>query len=156
VRGAGGERVIPAHGSFVGALTTALTPDEVIVAVRLPVLGPGVGYAVTEFTRRAGDFAIVAAVAVVELRPTGEIARARVALAGVGATPMRLPGVEAALADQRPDPGLLRHAVEGAAREIEPEGDVHASAAYRRHLARVLTARALERATAVAAGRGSP
>lgn len=156
VRGAGGERVIPAHGFFVGALTTALTPDEVIVAIRLPVLGPGVGYAVTEFTRRAGDFAIVAAVAVVEMRPTGEIARARVALAGVGATPTRLPHVEAALADQRPDPGLLRHVVEGTAREIDPEGDVHASAAYRRHLARVLTVRALERATAVAAGRGSP
>jgi carbon-monoxide dehydrogenase medium subunit len=156
VRGAGGERAIPAHRFFVGALTTALAPDEVIVAIRLAALGPGVGYAVTEFTRRAGDFAIVAAVAVVEMRPTGEIARARVALAGVGATPTRLPHVEAALADQRPDPGLLRHLAEGAAREIEPEGDMHASAAYRRHLARVLTARALERAAAVAAGRGSP
>lgn len=151
VRGAAGERAIPAHEFFVGALTTALAPDEVIVGIRLPVLGPGVGYAVTEFTRRAGDFAIVAAVAVVEVRPAGEIARARVALAGVGSTPLRLPGVEAALASERPDPRILRRAAEGASREIEPEGDAHASAAYRRHLARVLTARALERAASAAA-----
>jgi aerobic carbon-monoxide dehydrogenase medium subunit len=150
VRGAAGERAIPAQAFFIGALTTALAPDEVIVGIRLPVLGPGVGYAMTEFSRRAGDFAIVAAVAVVEVRPAGEIAGARVALAGVGSTPLRLPGVEAALANERPDLRILRRAAEGAAREIEPEGDAHASAAYRRHLARVLTARALERAAAAA------
>lgn len=153
VQGAGGERAIPAREFFVGALTTALKPDEVIVGIRVPVLGPGVGSAVTEFTRRAGDFAIVAAVAVVEVRPAGEIARVRVALAGAGSTPMRLPGVEGALRGEPPDPRILRRAAEGAVREIEPEGDAHASAAYRRHLARVLTARALERAAGAAGGR---
>jgi carbon-monoxide dehydrogenase medium subunit len=153
VRGAAGDRIVPAREFFVGALTTALRPGELIVGIRLPALGPGVGYAVTEFTRRAGDFAIVAAVAVAEVRLTGEIARIRVALAGAGSTPVRLPSVEAALVGARPDPRLLRRAVEGVAREIEPEGDAHASAAYRRHLARVLTARALERAVAVAAAR---
>ncbi len=153
VRGAAGDRVVPAREFFVGALTTALHPGELIVGIRLPALGPGVGYAVTEFTRRAGDFAIVAAVAVVEVRPTGEIVRIRAALAGVGPTPLRLPGVEAALVGERPDPRLLRRAVEGVAREIDPEGDAHASAAYRRHLTRVLTARAIERAAAVAAAR---
>ena len=153
VRGAAGERAVPAAEFFVGALTTALQPDEVIVGIRLPALGPGAGHAVIEFTRRAGDFAIVAAVAVVEIRPSGEIARVRLALAGAGSVPVRLPGVEAVLAGQRPDPGIFRRAAEGVAREIDPEGDVHASAAYRRHLARVLTARALERAAAVAAGR---
>lgn len=153
VRGPSGERRISARDFFVGALTTALGPAEVIAGVRLPVLGPGVGYAVEEFTRRAGDFAIVAAIAVVELHPTGEIARARVALAGVGSTPRRLPGVEAAVAGQRPQTDTLRRAAGGAAREIDPDGDAHASASYRRHLARVLTARALERAAAVAARR---
>src|SRR5438445_333491 len=102
LRGPQGERHVPAGDFFVGALTTALGPAEVIVGVRLPVLGPGVGYAVEEFSRRAGDFAVVAAIAVVELRSPGEIARARVALAGVGSTPRRLPGVEAALAGQLP------------------------------------------------------
>jgi aerobic carbon-monoxide dehydrogenase medium subunit len=153
VRGAAGERAVPAREFFVGALTTSLQPDEVIVGIHLPALGPGVGYAVTEFTRRAGDFAIVAAVAVVEVRPSGEIARVRAALAGVGSTPMRLPGVEAGLAGARPDPSVFRRAAEGVTREIDPEGDAYASSAYRRHLARVLTARALERASAVAAAR---
>ncbi len=152
VKGLAGERGVPASEFFVGALTTTLRPDEVIVAIRLPVLGPRVGYAVEEFTRRAGDFAIVAAFAVVETRPTGEIVRARVALAGVGSTPLRLPGVETALAGERPDPRIFRQAAQGASREIEPEGDAHASAAYRRHLARVLTSRALERAAALASG----
>jgi len=153
LRGPDGERRVPAHDFFLGALTTALGPAEVITGVRLPVLGPGVGYAVEEFTRRAGDFAVVAAIAVVEVGRTGEIARARVALAGAGATPRRLPGVEAALSGQRPEVETLRRAALGAAREIDPDGDMHASAAYRRHLARVLTARALERAAAVAARR---
>ena len=153
LKGPQGERQVPAGDFFVGALTTALGPAEVIVGVRLPVLGPGVGYAVEEFSRRAGDFAVVAAVAVVELRSPGEIARARVALAGVGSTPRRLPGVEAALAGQRPDAETLRRAAGGAAGEVDPDGDAHASASYRRHLARVLTARALERAAAMAARR---
>jgi carbon-monoxide dehydrogenase medium subunit len=153
LRGPQGERHVPARDFFVGALTTALGPAEVIVGVRLPVLGPNVGYAIEEFSRRAGDFAVVAAIAVVELRPSGEVARARVALAGVGGTPRRLPGVEAALAGRRPDAETLRRAAGGAAGEIDPDGDAHASASYRRHLARVLTARALERAAAVAAGR---
>ena len=94
-----------------------------------------------EFSRRAGDFAIVAAVAVVELAPDGTVARARVSLAGAGSIPQRLPETEAALAGRRPDPETLRGAASRAS-AIEPEGDAHASAAYRRHLARVLTARA--------------
>ena len=152
VRGPGGDRAVPAGEFFVGALVTALRPGELIVGVRLPALGPHVGFAVEEFSRRAGDFAIVAAVAVVELAPDGTVARARVSLAGVGAIPQRLPEIEAALAGQRPDAETLRRAAShlGA---IEPEGDAHASAAYRRHLARVLTARALVRAAARAGRR---
>jgi aerobic carbon-monoxide dehydrogenase medium subunit len=152
-QGPQGERSVAASEFFAGALTTTLQPGEVIVRIRLPVLGPRVGYAVEEFNRRAGDFAIVAAVAVVEVRPTGEIVRARVALAGVGSTPARLPSVEAELAGARPDAQIFRRAAEGAAGEIDPEGDAHASGAYRRHLARVLTSRALARAAAVASRR---
>src|SRR5947208_3240405 len=75
-------------------------------------------------------------------------------LAGVGSIPQRLPETEAALAGRRPDPETLRRAAAHTG-AIEPEGDAHASAAYRRHLARVLTARALARAAAVAARRGA-
>jgi carbon-monoxide dehydrogenase medium subunit len=156
VRGPAGDRAVPGREFFVGPLTTALRPGELIAEVHLPVLGPRVGYAVEEFSLRAGDFAVVAAVAVMELSATGEISRARVALAGVGPTPQRLPGVEAALAGRRPDARTLGQATAGIRGEIEPDGDAHASAAYRRHLAGVLAARALGRAAAVAAGRGSP
>src|SRR5579883_1070116 len=144
LRSARGER-------FVGMLTTALAPGELLTAVRLPLPSPGAGFAVEEFSRRAGDFAVVAAVAVVEL-DGGAVARARVALAGVGPVPARLDRLEAALRGERLESGAIRRAVAERPLEIDPEGDIHASAEYRRHLAAVLTARALERA-AEAAGR---
>ncbi len=152
-RGPNGERLIPANEFFVGILTTALRPGEVLVEVRVPILGPHVGYALEEFSRRAGDFAIVASVALVELDSAGRVARARVALAGVGPTPCRLTSVEGALTGVRPSGEVFRQVVAAASLEIDPDSDVHASAAYRRHLSRVLTARALERAAALAAGR---
>ncbi len=153
IRSLQGERAVPAQDFFVGILTTALQPGEVLVAVRLPILGPRVGWAVEEFSRRAGDFAIVAAVAVVELDPAGRVARARVALAGVGPTPRRLASVEDALVGVQPSAETFRKVLAGCPLEIEPESDAHASAAYRHHLARVLTARSLERAASAVAGR---
>ncbi len=148
VRGSLGERAIPARDFFVGVLTTALRPGELVVAVRLPLPGPGTGYAVEEFSRRAGDFAVVAAVALVQLDASGRVAGARVALAGCGPTPQRLGAVEEALAGLAPSEEAFRKAVARRPLEIEPDGDVHASAAYRRHLAGVLTVRALVRAAA--------
>jgi aerobic carbon-monoxide dehydrogenase medium subunit len=152
-RGPNGERLIPASDFFVSILTTALRPGEVLVEVRVPVLGPRVGYALEEFSRRAGDFAIVASVAIVELDSEGRVAHARVALAGVGPTPCRLSSVEGALTGARASGETFRRVVAAASLEIDPSSDVHASAVYRKHLSRVLTARALERAAAVAAGR---
>ncbi len=155
LRGAAGERIVAAEDFFVGILTTALRPGELLIAVRLPVLGLRRGSAVEEFSRRAGDFAIVAAVAVVELDTAGRVARARVALAGVGPTPRRLSGVEGALVGEKPSLETFRKVVSGRSLEIEPDNDIHASAAYRIHLTRVLTARALARAASEAAGRAS-
>jgi carbon-monoxide dehydrogenase medium subunit len=146
LRSARGERVVDAGDFFVGTLTTALAPDELLTAVRLPLPSPGAGFAVEEFSRRAGDFAVVAAVAVVELNGGEVVARARVALAGVGPVPARLDRLEAALRGERLGPGAIRRAVADRPLGIEPEGDIHASAEYRRHLAAVLTTRALERA----------
>ena len=123
-----------------------LQPGELLVAVRIPVPGSRTGYAVEEFSRRAGDFAIVAAVAVVELEADGRVARARVAVAGAGSVPARLAAAEQSLAGAAPSTQALRQAVMDHPLEIEPESDVHASAAYRRHLTRVLAARALTRA----------
>jgi carbon-monoxide dehydrogenase medium subunit len=146
VRGSEGERTIPGAQFFTGVLTTMLQPDELLVAVRIPVTGRRMGYAVEEFSRRAGDFAIVAAVAVVELQAGGRVARARVAVAGAGSVPARLVATEQALAGAAPSVAALRQAVMDHRLEIEPDSDVHATAAYRSHLTRVLAVRALARA----------
>lgn len=156
VRGPGGGREIPAAEFFTGLLTTALRADELLVAVRLPVPAGRTGYAVEEFTRRAGDFAIVAAVAVVELDARGQTARARVAIAGAGPAPVRLRAAERALAGADPSEETFRRAVTDHPLEIEPESDVHASADYRRHLTRVMARRALVRAAAQAAKGAGP
>jgi aerobic carbon-monoxide dehydrogenase medium subunit len=152
VRGPKGERTIPAADFFIGILTTALQAGELLVAVRLPVPAGRTGYAVEEFTRRAGDFAIVAVIAAVELDAAGRTAHARVAVAGAGPAPVRLAAIEQALAGVAPSEHAFRQAVMDHRPEIEPESDVHASAAYRRHLTRVLAARALVRAAFRAAG----
>jgi carbon-monoxide dehydrogenase medium subunit len=150
-RGPAGERTIPAAEFFTGLLTTSLRPGELLAAVRLPLPDGRAGYAVEEFTRRAGDFAIVAAMAAVELDGAGRMGRVRVAVAGAGPSPARLAGVEGALAGREPSERAFREAVGDHPLEIEPGDDVHASADYRRHLTRVMTVRALVRAASRAA-----
>jgi aerobic carbon-monoxide dehydrogenase medium subunit len=154
VRGAGGERTIPAAEFFTGILSTALRPGELLVAVRLPVPGGRTGYAIEEFSRRAGDFALIAAIAAVELDASGRVERARIAIAGAGPSPVRLAALERALAGAQPWEETFRAALAGGPLEIEPDSDVHASADYRRHLTRVLARRALVRAAARAAVNG--
>lgn len=148
VRGAAGERTIPAAEFFTGILSTALQPGELLVAVRLPMPAGRTGYAIEEFSRRAGDFAIIAAVAAVELDASGRVGRARIAIAGGGPAPVRLAAVEGALAGAQPSEETFRAALAGQPLEIEPDSDVHASADYRRQLTRVLARRALVRAAA--------
>ncbi|HLW47834.1 MAG TPA: xanthine dehydrogenase family protein subunit M [bacterium] len=152
VRGRDGERTIPAADFFTGILSTALRPEELLVAVRLSLPAGRAGYAIEEFSRRAGDFAIIAAVAAVELDAAGRVARARVAIAGGGPGPVRLAAAEQALAGAPPSEETFREALARAPLEIEPDGDVHASAEYRRHLTRVLARRALVRAASRAGG----
>ncbi|HET7266213.1 MAG TPA: xanthine dehydrogenase family protein subunit M [bacterium] len=155
-RGPRGDRTIPAAEFFTGLLSTSLRPDELLAAVRLTLPEGRAGYAVEEFTRRAGDFAIVAAIAAVELDGGGRATRVRVAIAGAGPAPARLAKVEAALGGVEPSERVFRQVVKEQTLEIEPGDDVHASAEYRRHLARVLTVRALLRATARASAGGRP
>lgn len=135
-----------------GAMTNALAPDELLSAVTLVPWSPRHGWAFEEVSRRHGDFAIVAVGALVELDPGGAVARAAIAVSGLGPLPLRLGAVERDLVGQMPAAAALRLAAE-AAGGLEAEGDVYAGAAYRRHLARILTWRALERALARAAER---
>lgn len=140
-----GERTIPAREFFITVFSTALEPDELLTEVRLPRLAGNTLVGFQEFSKRAGDFAIVASSTVLEMNGDG-IARARVALAGVGGTPVRARAAEAVLTGNSPSEELFREASEAAAAEVRPMGDIHGSAEYRRELVRVLTGRALTRA----------
>jgi len=138
-----GERVIAAADFFRGFLETALAPDELITAVRLP--RPWHRASLREFARRHGDFAIVAAATAVTLEDE-RCAEARVVLGGVGGVPVRVPAAEAALVGQRLSHTVVAEAARAAAEAIDPPSDLHGSAAYRRHLAGVLVRRSLEEA----------
>ena len=144
-QGREGRRTLPARQFFKGYFSTALRPDEVIVEVTFPRPAPNA--ALTEFARRQGDFAIVAAAVSLDL--SGETCRsARIALGGVDATPIRVAEAERVLAGARVGSELFEEAAEVASRSIEPGSDAHGSAAYRRTLTRTLVARGLQEATA--------
>jgi len=132
-------RTVPAHEFHLTHFTTALAADELVASVRVPTLGPGWGWAFHEVSRRPGDFAIVAAAALARTAG-GEIVESRVALGGVSERPLRLGAVESAVTGARMD-DLERRI--GAIEGLEPVTDTSATADHRRHLARVLTLRAL-------------
>ena len=151
VRGPGGERVIQAKDLFQTYLTTCLTPEEILVEVRLPAMPAGAGWALEEFSRRHGDFAIIAIACMVV--PDGQRCKvARLATAGAGPVPVRLRAGEEILERDGLGAEALAAAARRAAELVNPDSDIHASADYRRHLTSVLTRRALERALGVARG----
>jgi aerobic carbon-monoxide dehydrogenase medium subunit len=151
-RGPGGDRTVPAADLFAGYWATTLASSEVITDVLIPAARARQGWSFQEMVRRTSDFAIVAVAALVDLAErSAAIASARVALAGVAdrvvlADP-DLVGLAGSTADEDLDAAAAR-----IAGSLEPADDVHASGAYRRRLARVLTARALREARARAAG----
>jgi carbon-monoxide dehydrogenase medium subunit len=141
-QGPNAEREIPAAELFEGFLTTAINDNEIITEVRLPAM-EGYGFAYDKFTRRAEDWAMVGVCALVKVNG-GQIEDARVAFTNMAATPVRASAVEAALRGQGVD--AIASASEAAAEGTDPPGDLNATPDYKRHLARVLTRRALERA----------
>jgi carbon-monoxide dehydrogenase medium subunit len=145
VRGPGGMRDLAAADFFQDYLTTALAPGELLTEVRLPALD-GWGHAYEKFARRAEDWAMVGVCALVRRHEDGSCADARVALVNMGSTPLRARAVEEALRGSALDGPAIARAAELAAEGTDPPGDLNASPDYKRHLARVLTRRALERA----------
>jgi len=139
VAGPNGRRDIPAKEFFVDYFTTALGADEILVAVRVPKMTDW-GFDYQKFNRTAQAWAIVGVAAAV-LKDGNTIKEARVALTNMGATPVRASGVEAALAGASGD--AIASAADKAAEGTKPTSDLHADAAYREHLARVLTKRAV-------------
>jgi aerobic carbon-monoxide dehydrogenase medium subunit len=144
-RGSGGERTIAASELFQDYLTTSLEPDEVLTEVRLPALD-GYGFAYEKFNRRREDWAMVAVCALVNKAPDGSCEDVRIGLTHMASTPLRASAAEEGLRGQPLDSGSIGRAAEQAAEGTEPPGDLNATPDYKRHLARVLTRRALEEA----------
>jgi aerobic carbon-monoxide dehydrogenase medium subunit len=142
-RRAGGERTIRADEFFLGPLTTALEPNEVVVEVRWPALPPGSGWAFLELAPRPGDYALVGVAALVTLDADACCTAARLAYTAVGATPLRAPAAERALIGRPLADAALAEAGALAAEAVEPEDESYASAAYKREMAAVYTRRAL-------------
>lgn len=147
-----GKRTIPAHDFFLDYLTTALEPTEVLTQVRIPPLPPRTGWSFQEVSRRHGDFAIVAVAALLTLDESGVCRDARLVLTGVEPTP-HAADLSGTLIGQQLGAEAIAAAAESAAAKIDPMSDVHADADYRRHLARVLSQRALTTAAERAGGR---
>jgi carbon-monoxide dehydrogenase medium subunit len=144
-RGSGGERTIAASELFQDYLTTSLGPDEVLTEVRLPAMD-GYGFAYQKFNRRVEDWAMVAVCALVKKAGDGSCEDVRIGLTHMGSTPRRASAAEQALRGQGLDRDSIGRAAEQAAEGTEPPGDLNATPDYKRHLARVLTRRALEEA----------
>ena len=142
----GTRRIAPAD-YFQGAMTTALAADELLLEARVPVLAPDTCFGFSEFSRRAGDFAIAMALATYRLR-NRVMTEPRVGVGGVESAPRRIVEAEAALEGKRPGPDAFRDAADAVARSIAPLDDIRCPAHYRRDVARAMTRRALEGAAA--------
>ena len=138
----GGVREVRAADLFVGPLTTSLRSDEFRTETRWPLPPAGAGWGFHEVARRHGDFALVGVAALVQLA-AGAIASARIAVFGAGPTAVRAHAAERALVGAVPSPVLIRDAARLAADGLRPDADLHASASYRKSVARTLTERAL-------------
>jgi carbon-monoxide dehydrogenase medium subunit len=148
VSGPLGAREISAGRFFTGYLETSLAPDEILTAVRVPKLGAGWGYRYEKFHVTAQAWAIVGVAAVVR-RLNGQVADVRIALTNMDAVPVRAMAAESAASGGPAEAGALRSAAGQADDGANPPSDLRASAEYRRHLTRVLTARALAAAAGV-------
>jgi len=140
-----GERTVAALDFFRDALTVDLGEDEIVTEIHLPKLPPNTGWGFEEVARRAGDFA-VAAVAATVTASDDKIEEARIALTGVAPTPVRAQKAEALLRGEKIETKLIECVIEAVRSVIAPDSDLHASSDYRRHLAGVLTGRAVRAA----------
>ena len=144
LRSATGERWVDARAFFVGALATALEADEMLVEIEIPATRPGTGTAFLEISRRRGDFAIMGIAATLTLAPDGTCGGARLAYCGAGDGPVLAIEAAADLFGSHLHDSDIAAAATRAMLEVDPLGSIHASPDYQRHLARVLTTRALK------------
>jgi aerobic carbon-monoxide dehydrogenase medium subunit len=146
IAGANGTRIVPMREFTAGFMTTALGYDEILLAVHIRPWREGHGYSFQEYARRHGDFAVAGAAVLLDANNDGVVERAAVALCGVTDRPIRRDEAEAALVGRHLDDSVIARAA-SLAGDVEATADIHADATYRRHLARVLTTRALHEAS---------
>ena len=151
--GASGERTIPIEQFFTALFTTALTPGEILTEIRIPIPPPRSGGAYVKLERKVGDFATAAAAVQVTLGAGGEIARAGIGLTAAGPVPIKAKDAEQFLVGRKPDAATIAEAARLAAAATDPSADRRGAVAYKREMARVLTARALNKAIERAGGR---
>ena len=151
-----GERRLSPEQFFVGYLTTAAAPDELLIEARVPVTPPRTGTAFMEMSRRHGDFALVGVAATVTVDAGGVCTACAIALTGVGPTPVLAREAARALVGVTPTADAAADVGRRVADALAPDSDLHASADYRKHLAGVLTRRALVRAVERVDGASTP
>lgn len=142
-----GERTVSAEEFFAGMFTTLMEPDELLREIRIPPQPSGSGWAFREIARRHGDYAMAGVAAAVSIDQQGICRDAHIVLFSVGDTPVPAREAVEGLVGQQPSADVITACAQAAAqRDIEPGDDIHASAAYRRHLAAVLCEDALQQA----------
>jgi len=146
VRSARGERELSASEFFVGLLTTAVETDEMLTDIILQQPPPGSGSCFMEIARRRGDFALAGVAAVITLDAERRCAAVRLALCGVGDTPVDASAAAACIVGQPCNDKTIADVAAAVRETVTPSGSVHASAAYQRHIAGVLVGRALRTA----------
>ena len=148
-----GERLVPASEFFVGLLVTCMEPDDLLVEIQIPPLLPRSGWSLKEVARRPHDFALMGVAAVLTLDKKERCTEARLVYLSAGDGPILAPEAAKLLIGNEISSDLITAAAEKAATdEIDPGSDIHATADFRRHLANVLTRRALEEAVQRAKG----
>ncbi len=146
IRSSRGDRTIPAVEFFQYMFMTDMAPNEILEEIVFPPLPDETGWAFEEFARRRGDYAMAGVAAWLQFDSDGTIRQARLVYLNLGEGPLRAFETEALLAGRPPTEETFRTAGEAATREVQPLGNVHATPEYQRHLAGVLTVRALARA----------
>ena len=153
IRGQAGDRWVSVDEFFLGMFMTAIEPNELLVEVRLPPMPPRSGWCFREIARRHGDYALVGVAAMVTLDGGNRCDQARLVFLSVEDRPVPARRAAEMLQGQTPTAEAIQAAAEAAATEdIDPGSDIHASASYRRQLAKVLARQALTQAFARARG----
>jgi carbon-monoxide dehydrogenase medium subunit len=147
------ERSLSAEEFFLGPMTTATEPTEIVTEIRVPVLSQRCGSAYLKVAQQASGFAIVGVAVWLRIERKGRCEDIGIGVTGLGPTPFRAKGVEERLRGNRLTPKLIEESASQVAEGSSPLGDLHASPEFRAHLARMYTARAIQEAAKRALGR---